>query len=79
MTVPKPEASYRRKVDKLTFHDGRQYQAGETITFEGEFANVARKFYGDKPEITPVKEPVTPATQAALATKQALIQNAPAS
>lgn len=43
-------ATYKKKVDKLTFYNGRLYQAGETVEFLAEDAEAAKVHYGDKSE-----------------------------
>lgn len=49
-------AIYKKKVDKLTFYNGRIYQAGETVEFLSEDADVVKVHYGEKEAVnTPVK------------------------
>lgn len=40
-------ATYKKKVDKLTFYNGRLYQAGETVEFLAEDAEAAKVHYGE--------------------------------
>ena len=56
--------SYQKKVEKLTYHEGRVYQAGETVTFEGVHAPIAAGHYGDKLK-EPAKAAPTPTSKSA--------------
>lgn len=40
--------AYQKKVEKLTYHGGRVYKPGETITYTDAEALHAAPHYGDK-------------------------------